>query len=48
MQIWVPDTRRPGFAQECARQSRLVSDSPSETEVLDWIEAAFDDSGWAD
>ena len=25
MQIWVPDTRRPGFDAECRRQSRLVA-----------------------
>lgn len=25
LQIWVPDTRRPGFAKECRRQSRLAS-----------------------
>jgi hypothetical protein len=25
VQIWVPDTRRPGFAEECHRQSRLVA-----------------------
>ena len=25
IQIWVPDTRRPGFAEECRRQSRLVA-----------------------
>jgi hypothetical protein len=25
IQIWVPDTRRPGFAEECARQARLVA-----------------------
>jgi hypothetical protein len=24
MQIWVPDTRKPGFAEECRRQSRFV------------------------
>jgi hypothetical protein len=25
LQIWVPDTRRPGFADECRRQSVLVA-----------------------
>jgi hypothetical protein len=25
VQIWIPDTRRPGFAEECRRQSRLVA-----------------------
>ena len=25
VQIWVPDTRAPSFAQECQRQCRLVA-----------------------
>jgi L-alanine-DL-glutamate epimerase-like enolase superfamily enzyme len=25
VQIWVPDTRRPGFAKECRRQCRLAA-----------------------
>jgi len=25
VQIWVPDSRRAGFAEECRRQSRLVA-----------------------
>jgi hypothetical protein len=36
--IWVPDTRRKGFAQECRRQSRLIAGDPHEQEVMDWIE----------
>jgi hypothetical protein len=24
VQIWVPDTRAAGFAEECARQARLI------------------------
>jgi len=27
IQIWVPDTRRPGFAEECARQSALMAEA---------------------
>ena len=46
IQIWVPDTRRPGFAEEARRQSLAVRDDPQETEVLDWIEKAMDYSGW--
>lgn len=30
VQIWVPDTRAPGFAEECARQSRLIRDSETD------------------
>ena len=27
VQIWVPDTRRPGFADECRRQAALVAEA---------------------
>ena len=46
VQIWVPDTRRPGFAEECRRQSRSLRDDPHEREILDWIEAAAATEGW--
>ena len=46
IQIWVPDTRQPGFAEECRRQCLVVQDDPQETEVIDWLEAAADTEGW--
>jgi hypothetical protein len=46
VQIWVPDTRAPGFAEECRRQSLLIRDDPQEQEVLEWIERAADIEGW--
>lgn len=46
IQIWVPDTRRAGFAEECRRQSVLVANDPGEREVLDWIDAAADIDDW--
>ena len=46
VQIWVPDTRRPGFAEECRRQSLLLRDDLHEREILDWIEAVADTEGW--
>lgn len=46
VQIWVPDTRRPDFADECRRQSRLLRDDPHERETLDWLAAVGDDAGW--
>lgn len=46
VQIWVPDTRRPGFAEECRRQSRALRDDPLERETLDWLEDAADTEGW--
>lgn len=27
-QIWIPDIRRPGFAEECRRQSLSLRDDP--------------------
>ena len=46
IQIWVPDTRRAGFAEECRQRSALVANDPGEREVLDWIDAAADIDDW--
>jgi len=46
VQLWVPDTRRPSFAEECHRQSTELSDDAHEKDVLDWIETATDTEGW--
>lgn len=46
IQIWVPDTRKEGFAEECRRQSLLLAHDTHETEVLDWIEEVSDTEGW--
>ena len=35
LQIWVPDTRRPGFAEECRRQSMVVAQADLEDADLD-------------
>jgi hypothetical protein len=45
VQIWVPDTRAPGFAAECARQSRLVAEADTRDGSLDFWDAtaALDD-----
>ncbi len=42
VQIWLPDTRRPGFAAECRRQSLLLRSDPQEKEILDFIDRAAD------
>lgn len=42
VQIWVPDTRKPGFAAECRRQSLLLRGDPKEKEILDFIDRAAD------
>jgi hypothetical protein len=39
IQIWVPDTRAPGFAAEARRQSRLVAAEEDFDEVMDFIES---------
>ncbi len=46
LQIWVPDTHRPGFAEECRRQSLLLRNDPHEQETLAWLAAAADTDGW--
>ena len=46
VQIWVPDTRRAGFAEECHRQSLLLQGDAHERETADWLEAAADREGW--
>lgn len=41
LQIWVPDTRRPYFAQECQRQARVVADADrADDELLAFMDAA--------
>ncbi len=39
LQIWVLDTRKPGFAEECRRQSRIVRSDLREKEKLGWLTA---------
>ena len=46
VQVWVPDTSRPGFAGEIRRQCLALRDDPAETEILDWIEEAAETQGW--
>jgi hypothetical protein len=46
IQIWVPDTHRRGFKNECHRQSRLIANDAQEREVLNWIDDVSDDKGW--
>ncbi len=48
VQIWVPDTRRPDFAEECRRQSKLVSlADTADTEMQGFMDTALEDvAGW--
>jgi hypothetical protein len=45
IQIWVPDTRAPGFAEEARRQSLLVAAEEDFDEVMNFIErvSVFDE-----
>ncbi len=44
IQIWVPDTRRPGFAEECRRQSRIAADADAaDPELETFMEIALVD-----
>lgn len=44
VQIWVPDTRRPGFAAEAERQAKLVNEADARNPDL----ARFMDAVLAD
>lgn len=46
VQIWVPDTRRAGFAEECRRQSMSLQGDAHEHEVLDQLAGVADTDGW--
>lgn len=46
VQIWVPDTRREGFAEECRRQSRSLLNDVRERETLNWLAAVADEDTW--
>ena len=46
VQIWVPDTRQPGFADECRRQSLAAARHESEVASQQWLEQVADTDGW--
>lgn len=48
IQIWVPDTRRPGFAEECRRQSLLAAKADAaDTDMQQFMDDALADiEGW--
>ena len=48
LQIWVPDTRASGFAEECRRQSWSLRGDPHEAETLAWMAEAADTAGWTE
>ncbi len=50
VQIWVPDTRRPDFAEECRRQSRLAAQADmADADMQEFMDSALADvDGWTD
>lgn len=50
VQIWVPDTRRPDFDEECRRQSRLAAKADLSDQKMDPFmdEVIQDLDGWTD
>lgn len=48
VQLWLPDTTKPGFAAECRHQAQLIA-TAHETEILDWVTAAAEATeGWTE
>lgn len=44
VQIWVPDTRRPGFVEECRRQSLVVAAADAtDDDLTTFLDAALAD-----
>lgn len=50
VQIWVPDTRRPDFAEECRRQSLLAAQADqAESAMQQFMDDALADvDGWTE
>ncbi|ALU87252.1 hypothetical protein Hrubri_0018 [Herbaspirillum rubrisubalbicans M1] len=48
VQIWVPDTRRPGFEEECRRQCHLVAQADGADMVMQrlMVQALTNVEGW--
>ena len=48
VQLWVPDTRRPDFTEECRRQSRLAAQADmADTDLQQVMDDALADiDGW--
>ena len=44
VQIWVPDTRRAGFSEECQRQARVAAEADASDNSLEsFMDAALID-----
>jgi hypothetical protein len=47
IQIWVPDTRQPGFAEKVRRQCLAVNDPGHDKEVFDFMDAVMVGTEWS-
>lgn len=46
VQVWIPDARTPGFAEECRRQTALAAASDrAAADLGGFIDAALEDFG---
>ena len=46
IQLWVPDTRVPGFKKECARQSSLAAMTDrADQDLMSFLDDALNDLG---
>jgi hypothetical protein len=44
IQIWAPNTRGPGFAEECRRQSNVIAEAEKDDrELATFMDAALED-----
>ena len=50
VQSWVPDTRRPQFAEECRRQSQLAAEADkADADMQHFMDEALADlDGWTE
>lgn len=46
IQIWIPDTRKPGFAEEARRQSLAANDPAHDKELFEFMDAVLADTQW--
>jgi hypothetical protein len=44
--LWLPDARRPGFAEECRRQSQIITKSAADKKYLDELDLP-EVEGWS-
>jgi hypothetical protein len=46
VQFWVPDLRNPKVQAALRKEIAELAKHPANSEIDDWIEKIYDDSGW--